>query len=408
MQIQSQSQPMMPRTPSVMGFPGVAMPMPSLQTGQAGFWQTDVPVMQRPIVTPSVSPQPKAVSKPDSVGLPKKPVNEDEASKLVIAYKYLVSVGFGGLGYSFLMGTPLKWSLGIATVVTTLQSAVAMKIRKQDDKFSKGAFKVSGKIMHCEKDTTAGGKERAMVPVWGVACAMIALCEAGFNHFVSSRYVKKSLPPIADRRIAIQEQISKSGGIMRLLYKFQAFGLNIIDRLTKWFGKDLPKSLSPGLKKVYEKVLSKLGQNVKGNPKIGYILGATLAGFGGAFQAYVAARIQKRLDVAKGITPPPKTDKKAEAAASKKTEVVPVKKPTPEVKTESPSPVAENAKSTPSTEDKKAKDQSEQDAATGKKMPDTESDKPSTPAKNANTSPFLAAQKPEQDPSVEKQPLEQK
>lgn len=289
MQIQPQSEWMMPRPQGVLGSP---VSMPGFQTG---FGQSDTVAIQRPGLPAQLS---QAV-KPKSTEAQKKKQDHGNASRWVTAYKLGFSLCVAGAANAFLFGVPLWWAGGLSAIVAGAQSAIALKVHKEDTDFSKKLVKSTRKMMHRENDKTPAGKEWSMVPIWGMACGSMGLLEAGFNHLYSLRNPQsKDANPMADRLKAIEANIDKDG-LLKPLYKLQKSGMEFTQRVTTRLSENVPHHLGrvqPRLKVMYEWGLNKLTNNVKGNPKAGYVLGFIMAGIGGIAQTSIAAKIQERID----------------------------------------------------------------------------------------------------------------
>ena len=225
----------------------------------------------------------------------RKKTDYGNASRWVTAYKLGFSLLVAGAANAFLFGVPLWWAAGLSALVASAQSAIALKIHREDTPFSKKVVAITRKMMQRQQDKTPAGKEWSMVPVWGVACGAMALFEAGFNHLYSKwNPVPHGKDPMELHLARIEESINRDDRF-KPLYRLQKRGVELTRDVKKWFRDSFPNHLPAPLKSLNWRMWKKL-ENVKGNPRAGYLVGVFLAAIGGIAQTAIAAKIQERID----------------------------------------------------------------------------------------------------------------
>ncbi len=276
----------------------------------------DLPSAKRSGKALLASPGPKATA-----DRRKKP-DYGNASRWVTAYKLGFSLLVAGAANAFLFGVPLWWAAGLSAVVASAQSAIALKVHREDTPFSRKMVSMTRKMMRRDQDQTPAGKEWSMVPVWGAACGAMALVEAGFNHLYSKwNPVKPGEDPVEAHLTRIKQSIDKDDRF-KTLYQLQKRGVEFTRDAKKWLKNWLrdpfPNQLPAKLKEMNHRLWIKLDNNVKGNPRAGYLVGFILAAIGGIAQTSIAAKIQERIDNNQDTNPKALLGAMKESASLKK------------------------------------------------------------------------------------------
>lgn len=273
-----------------------AMPF-AFQAGSSGFDQFMVGSRN-----PQQSKQP---------AVPVRKYQDGQASKWVGAFKITFSLLVAGGINAFLFGVPIWVAAGVSALVSSAQSLIALKIHREDTDFSRKVVSGTRWMMGRKKDYTPSGKEWSMVPVWGVACGLMALVESMVNHAYKKWFSKDGDKPFAEvlkeRKDALTNKLrnpsNKPGKLMDWVYKAQLQGMSLSERIMSGVTKTLEvwKSSTGWKKKLGDMVSKVLKQSGKRSMKTAYLLACSAAILGGIFQTSVAAYMQGKIDKRNGF-----------------------------------------------------------------------------------------------------------
>jgi hypothetical protein len=230
---------------------------------------------------------------------------DGQASKWVSAFKIGFSLLVAGGINAFLFGVPIWVAAGLSAGVAGIQSALALKIHKEDNAFSKGVVSLTRKVMRRKDDYTPSGKEWSMVPVWGVICGLMALVESMGNHAYKKFFTKDMNKPaqlvLEERQTALRKILKKPANFMHPIYRLQSRGveltLKVMDKIKTWLQN---MAAAEGWKKAVGEKLQKLWQGGR-SMKAAYLWACGMAVIGGIFQTSVAAYMQGKIDKRNGF-----------------------------------------------------------------------------------------------------------
>lgn len=268
--------------------------------------------MPKPQSEKKQSAEPTHPLKPDAPKDGKPEPNQSQhgnASKLVGIFKVTFSLLVTGGINAFLFGVPLPVAAGASALVAASQSAVALKIHREDHPLSRKLVAFTRRLTGKTDDKTPSGKEWAMVPIWGAVCGFFGLAESVVNHAVKSIREKNGIKPkdFDTRLKAIEEDLGKPNCRLRRIKELQRDSMNL--------GKTAFAKLSEFLEKWAKKesLIGKPGQlanwafnqfkSAGGGRKMGlaYTWGFVITTIGGMAQTSLAALLQQRIDKAHGL-----------------------------------------------------------------------------------------------------------
>ncbi len=229
------------------------------------------------------------------------------ASKLMGAFKVTSALLITGSFNAFFIGVPIWATVGLSTLVASMQSLAALKIHKEDHPTSRKIVDFSRKLMGREQDHTPAGKEWSMLPVWSAVCGSLALLEVGVNHLYKVLRGDPKEKSFNDKLKVIQEAKEKGSAFAKPFYDWQIKGMNFFEQrkgqskalfnkyIDRWLAQD-------GVMKLMGKVGGFLREAKGGNKMyFTYLWSVVIASLGGALQTAIAAKFQEKLDKKHGL-----------------------------------------------------------------------------------------------------------
>lgn len=226
------------------------------------------------------------------------------ASKWVSAFKLSFSLLLAGGVNAFLFGVPLPVAVGLSTAVSASQSALALKIHREDTDFSRKLVKISRHLVGKDKDTSPSAKEWSMVPIWGGVCGLLVLGEACLNDLYRTCFKKGKSDSLIQRaeKLQIESVNQKHSSIIRWLYSTQHQAVSSFIKLMDRMFAAVDQSALKGFKQFFSGQWNHIKHYQGGQKRLwSYGFAVSAAIFGGLFQTSLAALLQEKMDRRNGL-----------------------------------------------------------------------------------------------------------